>query len=317
MRDGFPPNFLDPSNVIRQPDHAARRGSQQPADDGAAVRRRVRAADRRATSSSRPTSSARSTDPPRRAAQPQPERCRARSTPTAPLPYPDVRQRAVARDDRRRPTTRASTCRSRSGSATATAIAPRTPSASARDQAPEHLNASSGRPQNGRDLESWEGPSDFDIRHRFVANFIAELPFGEGKPMLQDGVGRQDPRRLAGERHLQRPLRPAVHGDAGQQQRRRRRDRPAESDRRPAGCRDGRAVVQPGGVHAGAVGHVRQRRPQHPARTGLGDLRHERAAADRLQRPRQRDAAVGHLQHVQSRQLRAARHATSSARPPA
>jgi outer membrane receptor protein involved in Fe transport len=59
----------------------------------------------------------------------------------------------------------------------------------ARDQAPEHLNASSGRAQNTRDLESWEGPSDFDIRHRFVANFIVELPFGEGKAMLQDGIG--------------------------------------------------------------------------------------------------------------------------------
>jgi hypothetical protein len=58
----------------------------------------------------------------------------------------------------------------------------------ARDQAPEHLNASSGRPQNGRDLASWEGPSDFDIRHRLVANFIAELPFGEGKPFVQNGV---------------------------------------------------------------------------------------------------------------------------------
>jgi outer membrane receptor protein involved in Fe transport len=62
---------------------------------------------------------------------------------------------------------------------------------SARDQAPEHLNASSGRAQNGRDLESWEGPSDFDIRHRLVANFIAELPFGEGKPMLSDGLASQ------------------------------------------------------------------------------------------------------------------------------
>jgi hypothetical protein len=56
------------------------------------------------------------------------------------------------------------------------------------DQAPEHLNASSGRPQNGRDLSAWEGPSDFDIRHRLVANFIAELPFGEGKPYLQQGI---------------------------------------------------------------------------------------------------------------------------------
>jgi len=61
----------------------------------------------------------------------------------------------------------------------------------ARDQAPEHLNAASGRPQNGRDLQSWEGPSDFDIRHRLSANVIAELPFGEGKPLLQDGVAGQ------------------------------------------------------------------------------------------------------------------------------
>jgi hypothetical protein len=58
----------------------------------------------------------------------------------------------------------------------------------ARDQAPEHLSASSGRPQNGRDLASWEGTSDFDIRHRFVGNFIVELPFGAGKPFAQDGV---------------------------------------------------------------------------------------------------------------------------------
>jgi hypothetical protein len=61
----------------------------------------------------------------------------------------------------------------------------------ARDQAPEHLNASSGRPQNGRDLDSWEGPSDFDIRHRLSANVIAELPFGGGKPFLQDGIAGQ------------------------------------------------------------------------------------------------------------------------------
>jgi outer membrane receptor protein involved in Fe transport len=57
----------------------------------------------------------------------------------------------------------------------------------ARDQAPEHLNASSGRPQNGRDLESWDGPSDFDIRHRVVGNFIVELPFGDGKPFVTSG----------------------------------------------------------------------------------------------------------------------------------
>lgn len=58
-----------------------------------------------------------------------------------------------------------------------------------RDQAPEHLAASSGRPQNGRDISSWEGPSDFDVRHRFVGSFVAELPFGEGKAMATDGIG--------------------------------------------------------------------------------------------------------------------------------
>lgn len=44
------------------------------------------------------------------------------------------------------------------------------------DQTPEHLSATSGAPQNGYDLESWEGPSDFDVRHRFVTSFIYELP---------------------------------------------------------------------------------------------------------------------------------------------
>jgi outer membrane receptor protein involved in Fe transport len=56
-----------------------------------------------------------------------------------------------------------------------------------RDQAPEHLSASSGRPQNGRDLASWEGPSDFDVRHRFVGSFVAELPFGAGHRWLTSG----------------------------------------------------------------------------------------------------------------------------------
>lgn len=56
------------------------------------------------------------------------------------------------------------------------------------DQAPEHLAAGSGRPQNGRDLAAWEGPSDFDIRHRFTTDFVIETPFGPGKPFLTDGV---------------------------------------------------------------------------------------------------------------------------------
>jgi hypothetical protein len=27
------------------------------------------------------------------------------------------------------------------------------------------------------------------VRHRFVANFVAQLPFGEGKPFVQSGIG--------------------------------------------------------------------------------------------------------------------------------
>ena len=55
--------------------------------------------------------------------------------------------------------------------------------------------------------------------------------------------GRQDPRRLAGERHLQRALGPRLHRDAGQQQRRRRSDRHAQPHRRsrraPRRCSSG------------------------------------------------------------------------------
>ncbi len=74
-----------------------------------------------------------------------------------------------------------------------------------RDQAPEHLSASSGRPQNGRDLDSWEGPSDFDVRHRFVMSGVAELPFGQGKPWLSSGVGASDFWRVDGQQESTPP----------------------------------------------------------------------------------------------------------------
>lgn len=59
----------------------------------------------------------------------------------------------------------------------------------ARDQAPEHLAATSGRPQNTNNLAAWEGPSDFDVRHRLVANFVAELPVGADKTLDLGSVG--------------------------------------------------------------------------------------------------------------------------------
>ena len=33
------------------------------------------------------------------------------------------------------------------------------------------------------------GVSIFDVRHRIVSSILYELPFGAGKPHLQDGVG--------------------------------------------------------------------------------------------------------------------------------
>lgn len=49
------------------------------------------------------------------------------------------------------------------------------------DQAPEHLAATSGRQQDTNDLDAWKGPSDFDVRHRLVANTVIESPVGAGR----------------------------------------------------------------------------------------------------------------------------------------
>jgi hypothetical protein len=59
-----------------------------------------------------------------------------------------------------------------------------------RDWGAEHLGAqgSPSFPQDARNLEAWEGPSDYDTRHRFGSNFIVELPFGAGKPWATTGV---------------------------------------------------------------------------------------------------------------------------------
>jgi hypothetical protein len=58
------------------------------------------------------------------------------------------------------------------------------------DNSFEHLasGGSNSFPQNARDLHSWYGPSDFDVRHRFVINGIWELPFGRGRAYFTDGI---------------------------------------------------------------------------------------------------------------------------------
>ncbi|HWS89511.1 MAG TPA: TonB-dependent receptor [Pyrinomonadaceae bacterium] len=58
------------------------------------------------------------------------------------------------------------------------------------DFAQEHLAAggTGSFTQNARDLRERRGPSDFDVRHRFVGSYIYELPFGKGRSYLNDGA---------------------------------------------------------------------------------------------------------------------------------
>ena len=50
-----------------------------------------------------------------------------------------------------------------------------------KDNSSEQLTTqgSNAFPQNARDFDSWYGPSDYDVRHRFTANFVWELPLGQ------------------------------------------------------------------------------------------------------------------------------------------
>ncbi len=60
-----------------------------------------------------------------------------------------------------------------------------------RDNTSEHLTTqgSNSFPQDSRNPDAWEGPSDYDVRHRLVANMVAELPFGKGKRWATSGAG--------------------------------------------------------------------------------------------------------------------------------
>jgi hypothetical protein len=60
-----------------------------------------------------------------------------------------------------------------------------------KDNTSEHLSTqgSNSFPQDSVNLEAWFGPSDYDVRHRLAVNFVAELPFGEGKKFATTGFG--------------------------------------------------------------------------------------------------------------------------------
>jgi len=58
------------------------------------------------------------------------------------------------------------------------------------DQSAEHLSTG-GSPsfsQSATDLEAWEGPCGFDTRHRFVSSFVVQLPFAKGSSGLTKAV---------------------------------------------------------------------------------------------------------------------------------
>jgi len=51
------------------------------------------------------------------------------------------------------------------------------------------LNGDPLFPQNSECFQCEWGLSVFDVRHRFVSSILYELPFGDGKPMAQTGIG--------------------------------------------------------------------------------------------------------------------------------
>jgi hypothetical protein len=51
------------------------------------------------------------------------------------------------------------------------------------------LNGDTLFPQNSNCLDCEFGLSVFDVRHRFVSSVLYELPFGDGKPFMQSGLG--------------------------------------------------------------------------------------------------------------------------------
>ena len=65
--------------------------------------------------------------------------------------------------------------------------------------APDHISTSGGgagidtgvfrEPQDSYNLRAERGPAEFDVRHRFVASYIWELPFGRGRRFGNDWSG--------------------------------------------------------------------------------------------------------------------------------
>ena len=57
------------------------------------------------------------------------------------------------------------------------------------DNAPAELEGNGIAIQNGLDVGAMRGVSDFDIPQRLVVSYVFELPFGRGKPFVTSGIG--------------------------------------------------------------------------------------------------------------------------------
>ena len=130
------------------------------------------------------------------------------------------------------------------------------------------LNGDTLFPQDSFCLDCEWGLSVFDVRHRFVASILYELPFGDGKPFLESGVGAA----ILGGWQISTILtassgfpRTAYVGtdrsNTGGGQ-----DRPNVTGQDPILPSDQRSIatlVQHRRVRAERGGHLGQRRPQH------------------------------------------------------
>ena len=306
MQDGFPPNFLDPANIdvaasmLRASDRNSPRTMVQ--QFGGGIERQI--GDDFVASADFVGSMTDHLAVLRNINQTTAGHARRQRA----AAVPDLRQRPVARDDRRGELQRDGPVVREAVHARATATACLYTFGSARDQAPEHLNASSGRPQNGRDLRV-VGRAE-RLRHPSPARRPTSSPScrsARGSRTLQDGVaGKILGGWLVSGIYSARTGRPFTVTQGNNNVGAGATGLPNLTGD-PKGAETVEQWFNPAAFTQRHVGHVRQRRPQHPARTRLGDVRHERAAPDRLHRSHERDAAVGHLQHVQPGELRPAR----------
>ena len=181
-----------------------------------------------------------------------------------------------------------------------------TPSASSytlgdsKDNSSEQLTTqgSNAFPQNARDFRAWYGPSDYDVRHRFTANFVWAAAARRQHRSRATGRCRASTRKRSG-----RPFTvnqssnnvgtnmtglPNVVGDT-------------------EGSGDGGSVVQHGGVSGRAV-RARSATSCATGSRGPGfqnfDLTFQRQI--RFGSAPRGDAALGHLQRVQHGQFRPA-----------